>query len=940
MSKYSGPRYDAIKNTIKNMKANGKSWKSIISSAGTDNQSLEDAIGLLKSVGVIESSITLENWVEITQELQKVEKEEEEFREAGDRTILISDKSNNDARIPKNPHSSWQLYKSKLVNDGWSVISINELENTTLDILKKLNQDTTVSGPVKGLVIGNVQSGKTANMAGLMAMAADHGWNMFVVLSGLIDNLRKQTEERLIGDLNHAGTLAWQALDNPAKRPSAANSTQNLHFGEQDRRRYLTVCLKHKTRLENLLKWLYADENKLRQMKILVIDDEADQAGINTLDTEKEERARINSLIVELVNGKKENNARPKAMNYLSYTATPYANVLNETTEESLYPKDFIGLLKTPAEYFGPKEIFGLYETEEYSGLNIIRDICQGNLEEVSKVHEGKSTQLPSALQKAVIWFYCASAVQRFRGYKKPVSMLIHTSQQQAHHKYIAESIEGWLNSLSEKEFLKQAKTLYEEEKSNFTKDDFRKSYPEYGIPDENINDYPNFEDIIVYVSSLKNRLSHIELNEEGDLQYHAGTHLCIDNCANNGLNDENTYVRLAYPDKNSSRVESDAPAFIIIGGSTLSRGLTIEGLVSTFFLRSTKQGDTLMQMGRWFGYRKGYELLPRIWMTEDTQEKFRFLASLEYELREDLRPFLLGTAKPNEVGPRIKNSPQLSWLRITAKNRMQNAVETELDFSGTSSQTVVFKNDKEVLKNNIRITEDFLNSLDKPKVTLDKVGLLWEYVPFEKVEAILTEYVFESSPVFDQIEAFIEWYKSISKEEKFTGWNVIVGGRGKVDENEEGWQLNSYNVGKVARTRKGEFSKFGDRVSIGVLKNPSDVYKDFDMNHLKHLGIQKSSEISDLSVKTEEVHSNREEVGLGKTPQLLIYRVDAKSTTRTASADNAKKHNRFDLEFDEDIIGISILVPGKKNRNLAKKLTVQLKRIEENETEGDFNEN
>ncbi|MCM3609955.1 Z1 domain-containing protein [Planococcus sp. MERTA32b] len=928
MGNYSQPKYDYIVNMINNMRKNDRTWDQIKYGGGSKIEDLNNFIDMQKMTGFFSSDITKELWLDRVSWAKNAEEQQVQIEKSSDRTIILSKNADTDAEVPLNPKSSWQLYRTKLLDEKWSEDSINEIEKSTIHLLRKLNSDTTESGPVKGLVIGNVQSGKTANMAGLMAMAADHGWNMFIILSGLIDNLRKQTEERLISDLNHPGMFSWQALDNPSKHAPISKHTQSLHLNSKDRERYLTVCLKHKTRLENLNKWLVADKNKYKQMKILVIEDEADQAGINTMDIESEERARINNLIVELVNGKPGSEIKPRSMNYISYTATPYANVLNETSKESLYPKDFIGILKTPKEYFGPKEIFGLYETDDYVGLDIIREVREVELDQVKEVHKDLSDEVPLAMKNSIMWFYCAAAVQRFYEYKKPVSMLIHTSQVQSHHQKVADAIDKWLNSLSLDDFIKKCEQLYYTETRKFTMDDFFSSYPDYGVNKENIKNYPQFESIIRFLKELKEKRSHIQLDQKGDLNYHKGIHLCIDNCANNGINDENQYVRLAYPKNGVSNVESYAPAFIVIGGSTLSRGLTIEGLVSTFFLRSTKQGDTLMQMGRWFGYRKGYELLPRIWMTEDTQNKFRFLASLENEMREDFHPFVELGMRPEEYGPHIKNSPELSWLRITAKNRMQSAVETNLDFSGVSSQTVVFTNDKQKLCNNIKVTDEFIKTLNTPIETFDKSGLLWKDVPFTKIkEEFLDCFEFENSHVFDQIDGFSEWYRKVEKEEGFTGWNVLFVGKGKVDENQNGFTVSKYTVGKVERTRKGKYSLGSEKVSVGVLRNPSDLYKDMSLKELEAAG----ANLKDLKADNLAVHNIRKKANLDKTAQLIIYVIDKDSKARK-TAEN--KGERYDLNFVEDIIGVSILVPGKKNKNLAKKLTVNLKNTTEIETE------
>ena len=191
--------------------------------------------------------------------------------------------------------------------------------------------------------MGNVQSGKTANMAGLMAMVADNGFNYFIVLSGVIENLRKQTANRLYNDLKYSKVktlIQWNRIDNPTTRSNDAKfSISNFNLRNDSKEKYFTVCLKQR-KINKSFNWLKSDTNKAKQLKILVIDDEADQASINTKDIE-EDTSTINKLIKDIVNDKEF-----LAMNYISYTRTPYANVLNETADSSLYPKDFITLLE------------------------------------------------------------------------------------------------------------------------------------------------------------------------------------------------------------------------------------------------------------------------------------------------------------------------------------------------------------------------------------------------------------------------------------------------------------------------------------------------------------------------------------------------------------------------------------------------------------------
>ena len=375
-----------------------------------------------------------------------------------------------------------------------------DLPSTTI-ILKRLSSDTTEMKPVKGLVIGNVQSGKTANMAALMAMAADWGWNMFIVLSGTIENLRQQTQNRLLNDLNCQGNLNWNGLEHLSKKPMLGQRTQDLHFDKTSKQRYFTVCLKNPGRLRGLIQWLQSDGNKQKQMKILVIDDEADQAGINTANVNSSTIRTINRLIRDLVNGKNEKSQeisnKYKAMNYIGYTATPYANILNEAGEDSLYPRNFISTLSVSKEYFGPQQIFGLEGGDyDYDGLDIVRIIDEDDLQAIKEIHEEGSPYVPLALQDAICWFLCGVACMRIWGYGKPISMLIHTSQKTDHHQNIAEAVRDWIVSKDVDEMIRRCEKVWNTETSQFTFEKFREQYPQYDRKDEEINRYPSFEDI------------------------------------------------------------------------------------------------------------------------------------------------------------------------------------------------------------------------------------------------------------------------------------------------------------------------------------------------------------------------------------------------------------------------------------------------------------
>ncbi|MCJ1907739.1 Z1 domain-containing protein [Planococcus ruber] len=945
LTDFSSPEFDEHRNVVEKLRNKGREWDYIKYYGKHDAEGLKNKLEQLKEDDMIPENLDVSLWLSIVEFLREAAEREQTIEEKIANNRILSRRQDNDLTIPDSAVSSWQLYVNKLIQQGWTDESIKDIENTTISILRKLRVET--EDPIKGLTIGHVQSGKTASMAALMAMAADWKFNLFIVLSGTIENLRKQTEDRLINDLKTSGNLSWERLSQLSLKAGSSHKVKNLVLNKMSRERYLNVCLKNKTRLNDLIHWLKEDGKKLSQMRILVIDDESDQGGINTNDVNNSlaERTALNKAIVDLVNIQATDGATPLSMNYVSYTATPYANFLNEATEESLYPKDFVAVLNPAKEYFGAKEIFGLENDEYYRGLPIVREIDMKNYDLVKDIHNGQAFQMPESFKDALHWFLISTSIMRYRKYKKPISMLIHTSQKQVHHRVFAELIDAYFKNTSKMEIIEACRSLYEKEKMKFTKEDFEMEFEIYPNKEE-VKDYPVFEKIEEELKRLiRKSPSHINVLEETKrLDYHDGLHLCIDNCSNNKITDDLEHVRLAYPDPELPNYPAPAPAFIVIGGSTLSRGLTIEGLVSTYFLRTTSQADSLLQMGRFFGYRKGYEMLPRIWLTDDTAAKFRFLATLEEEMREDIETFILEGMDANEYGPKIKNSPKLTWVRITAKNRMQNAEEIDLDFSGTSNQTVVFDDNEIIQRKNIEVTENFLNNLDEPQETRNKRGLYWENVDFKKIkENFFEKFKFSEQSEFSNLSTFLEWYEKKEKEAGFTNWNVVLSSSGVIDsESDKQWNVAGHSVGLVTRSRRG--SESGEKINIGVLRTPSDLYA--DMTKEMYEGIDDEfkptkagkevrskiesqlEEIDQKQPKKSIINEMRKAAGIGSTPQLLLYRIDRESkfdeTKQKANTKEADK--RYDLKASEDLIGVSLFVPGyRSGKNLGTKLSIRI---------------
>ena len=278
---YTTPIFDKYRNHIREARENGKSWKFIFAGNPDRYSSLDDFLGDMKNLAFWK--IDSHDWIAIATQEKNSEENSKELEEIGETTILVDDETVSDITVPTLAESAWQKYKVTLKANGFRLESINEIEKSTLELLKRLQKNGQEVR--KGLVMGNVQSGKTANMAALMAMAADWGWNMFIILSGTIENLRVQTQNRLLEDLGVDSTITWRGIVDPSNH-SQTDKTSDLNFTNKSA--YFTVCLKNKTRLENLIKWLQYDQKKKEQMRIIIIDDEADQAGVNTADVSSE----------------------------------------------------------------------------------------------------------------------------------------------------------------------------------------------------------------------------------------------------------------------------------------------------------------------------------------------------------------------------------------------------------------------------------------------------------------------------------------------------------------------------------------------------------------------------------------------------------------------------------------------------------------------------
>ena len=913
---------------IKEERAAGKGWDDLLLAGNSSERELETFLQTYS--GILHWPIlTVTEWKEIVETARKKEKERDDMRDKYDIRVIHASNEINQAMVSEAEDSAWQSYRRKILDKGFSRQSVDAMEDASSKVLRMLSTDTRAIGPVKGMVVGNVQSGKTANMAALIAMAADAGWNMFIVLSGMTTNLRYQTIERLMSDLDDS-KFQWRHIDNPSARSQYGDRLRDLSLGPESNSRYLCACIKNKDRLKGLLNWFSYDENARANVRMLIIDDECDQASINT---SIRDRTKINNLILRIINNYRslKGDSRCKvpfrAVNYIGYTATPYANVLNEAPgEDSLYPQNFICTLPVSDEYFGPQQIFGLDGADSdspklFPGLDIVRTIPEDEIEGVVEIHKGTPCVIPSTMQDAICWFLCGVAYMRSIQYSKPVSMLVHTSMNVDHHGYIENAISYWLTT-GQHQIIDRCRKLWVSESGKLNVDRFLKSYPDYAKTRGKVtlNKLPEFDSIQPELNKLLGvGIRHILVDNDDQITYSTGIHLCVDNSEkpDNG----NVVKRLIYP--KSNEMPCKAPAFIVVGGNTLSRGLTIEGLVSTFFLRDSKTADTLMQMGRWFGYRRGYELLPRIWMSKRTKERFEFMSEMDYKLREEIKKMAELNMRPDEAGPKIMTSPSAKFLQIAAYNKIRGAQAAEYDFAGHTMETGVFRNSVRELKGNLKKSSEFIAELGQPDTQsnsnpLAKGNYIWRNVAMEKVMRFLSDYKYSPRlKGFNDMEALSKWLTKSSESGMYGSWNVVLVGK-KIGNSSKTWTpVEGVTVGMVNRTRRFQ-STDGETMNIGVLRSFNDFLSDIPVDSET---IQLLEELRSVDHNLKALNEIRKRVGLESTPQLLIYVID-----KDSKPNENNQTNRLPLDAKEDVVGFSINIPGFSDRkSTVQSITIRL---------------
>ena len=562
----------------------------------------------------------------------------------------------------------WNQLREKMLA-GSAAHVVESVDKASTKVVAQLANPAIHGNKVQGLVLGHVQAGKTANYTAVAAKAADRGYRLVIVMAGIHNNLRDQTQARLHDDLGDAGWtfLTSDSLDFEGRPDGTAMLS---HSGGP---RIVIVIKKNHKRLEILKDWLARKgAHLLRTVPILLIDDEADQATPNSA-TKRDEQTKINQLVTEIWQ-------LVQTGCYVGYTATPFANIfMDPNDDKQLYPRHFIVELPRSDAYFGAEEIFGRDSLGDDDtpddGLDMVRNIPEEEAQSLRPARaeiEGYRADIPASLAEAVRWFILSSAVRRARGQRKHSSMLVHTTHNVDPHFAIAHALQEVLGDFG----------------SEVLEHVFRPTY-EREIDRVRVGGHV--------------RLSWDEV-EPRVMEILDEVRVVVDN----GMSVD----RLNY-----RRVDADGrqmvETVIAVGGGTLSRGLTLEGLVVSYFARTSSTYDSLLQMGRWFGYRNGYEDLPRIYVTSDVEDDFRFLALVEEEMRQEIRSMARQHLTPNDIGVRIRQHP--GRLAITSAGKIRNADVVQLSYNGQRLQTFIFdEKDERVQRTNLTVARALLTPLQQ----------------------------------------------------------------------------------------------------------------------------------------------------------------------------------------------------------------------------------
>lgn len=741
----------------------------------------------------------------------------------------------------------WNRYKQYLEDEkNFAPRVLNNVDRLTDRILDNLFDPTREGIKIakKGLVVGQVQSGKTSNYTGLICKAADAGFRFIIVLAGMHNNLRSQTQLRLdegflgfdtqflralkeekvflgVGAIRR-DLIAHPLTSSEEQGDFSASFAKTVGTNFRTNEPIIAVVKKNSHVLGRLTSWLTSNaditsEGRIIKSKsLLLIDDEADNASINTK-REHEEAAKINQHVRNLLRlfGKSA---------YVGYTATPFANIfISVKNDDDIFPRDFIINLPAPDNYIGPARVFGLKPHDEGAVstdevlpiVNCIRDFSNV-IPDRHNQDNTISSEIPESLRIAIRCFIIVCAIRRLRGQREVHnSMLVHVSRLIAWQGQVKNLVEEVFYDYRNKIQIEWAETM-EDFRRTFEEDS--DDYQSFVTISKQILNAPALRDIDTRVATHDWESVRRELNEAAQR---------IEVREINGSSGD----ALNYYDNQKKGL-----SVIAIGGDKLSRGLTLEGLSVSYYLRPTKMYDTLMQMGRWFGYRPGYVDLCRLFTSQELNEWFAHIAYASEELRSEFNYMADARSTPEQYALKVRTHP--GQLQISAANKTRRAVEVNISWAGKLVESYLLPKKIEAIQSNldalITLIENMGGIQDPEPYKSD--SFLWRGIEVEHIQTFLNKFTIPDSLLTSR-PTFLE---------KYICDQVRIG------------EMRTWNIALM--------SKSGTNARLNILKEE----KVFSIGQFtRREDIQRSDEIK-YAIKNARIISKSDEF-MDVTPEIMI---------------------------------------------------------------------
>lgn len=766
----------------------------------------------------------------------------------------------------------WNRYKAYLSGTKkWSQRTIEKSINEPTDFIMNCISNPNSGVPEKsyGAVFGYVQSGKTANYIGLINKAIDAGYKIIIVLSGMHNNLRSQTQMRIdeevlgfetsieylrkkaglvpsiigVGNLNFKMDKSIEALTSRDEKGDFTKSRAGVSR-QYDQPKIFIVKKQSK-----VLQYVYDNLSKNHaaiqspdgtslfpcEYSLLIIDDEADQASVNTKYktdrsgeiSDDSEVSKINELIRRIM-------TLFSCRSYVGYTATPYANVFippqisDAELEDDLFPKDFIVCLPKPSGYVGAMEFFG--EDENSETMPLRRRITT----ELDNFIDPRTKQiispLPDELKKAILCFIIITAARNIRGQVlEPNSMLIHVNRlndvqnslKSMVDEYFSE-VQSYING-GDMEIIDTLHDLWDSDFVPTTKK-MQQDFSDY-MEGVDISDWNEVETEIKRLIG-NHQIRVFEINGKSD------DVLCYKE-----FKDEGRQLNV-----------------IAIGGDKLSRGLTLEGLTVSFFMRSSQMYDTLMQMGRWFGFRPKYADLCRLFVSDELFRWFMVVSFATENLRKQIYYMNEYNRTPIDFGLRIASHPD---MLISSRNKIKTGQECTLTFNNTVSQTRSIDINASTYNRNFEAVESFISKLGAESTDhWERLGrksstehIFWDNVDGNLVADFLSEY--RTSEKASKVNSLYmaDYIREQIKLGGLVSWTVCLKNTGRTD---PFLSIGEYTIGQGLKRSKGQYEPDKYVCSIKSLKSKDEEYLDFSNEQIEKKDKMKEHGDSDDKIRKQ----------------------------------------------------------------------------------------